>query len=471
MPGRKSTTLALPYLLCTPCFGEHIAKSGELAVASRFMRSQSMEQSALVRFATVLLLYTGQGIPIGLFDFVVPAWLAANGASAADLGFVVAMTGAPWSLKFIAGFIMDRYTFLPMGRRRSWIIGAQVVMIACLVIFAIVSPTPDQILIIGFAALIVNTATVFQDVAADGLTVDILLEDERAIGGSLGSGGYSLGVAAAAALAGALVYAFGIGAAYLVGALLLGCVTIYMIFTLEREGERRMPWSAGSASPVSQSFSVGAWWPLVKETLQNTVKPLHLVWLFFLVIRGLTYGFLIIIVPLVATQYGNWDQTQLNNFNATSQMIGAVVAITIGGILVRWIGSQRSIILFKILMISGLVALAMLTESWSDSRILIVLFIIANLLDTMIAIGSTVFNMRFSPPRIAATQFSIFMALKNQGITLAGILVASFAFLSEPLGMIWFLIGCLSVGLLIVLIVSFPRRQVGTVPAGHETTS
>ena len=35
------------------------------------------------------------------------------------------LTALPWTLKLVNGFIMDRYTFLAMGRRRIWIIGAQ----------------------------------------------------------------------------------------------------------------------------------------------------------------------------------------------------------------------------------------------------------------------------------------------------------------------------------------------------------
>ena len=162
----------------------------------------ALDSSSVTRAFTVFLLYAGQGIPIGLFDFAIPAWMAVNGATAQDIGFVVAMIGIPWSFKFVAGFIMDRYTLLAMGRRRAWILGAQTMMIALLLFFAIIDPGPRDVLILGLVALAVNTATVFQDVAVDGLTVDIVPEEERSLAGALSSGGQVMGIAASAALTG-----------------------------------------------------------------------------------------------------------------------------------------------------------------------------------------------------------------------------------------------------------------------------
>ena len=93
-----------------------------------------LSQSRRLRLFTLFILYVGQGMPIGLFWFAVPAWMAVNGAPAADVGTVAALTALPWSLKLVNGFFMDRYTYLPMGRRRLWILGAQGVMIASLIV-------------------------------------------------------------------------------------------------------------------------------------------------------------------------------------------------------------------------------------------------------------------------------------------------------------------------------------------------
>lgn len=426
-----------------------------------------LESSSLARLATILLLYVGQGIPIGLFDFVVPAWLAANGASAADIAFVVAMTGAPWSLKFIAGFIMDRYTFFAMGRRRSWILGAQVVMIACLFAVAAIAPTPDQILLIGTAALIVNTATVFQDVAADGLTVDILPEQERGVGSGLASGGHTLGIAMASAVAGIVLYAFGISAAYFVAGILLSVITAEVLWTREREGERRFPWSIGEANPRSLAFSTRNWLPLVKATLANTLAPISLIWLVVLVVRGLSYGMLVIAVPLMAAQGPGWSESELSSANGTAQLVGGLLAILIGGVAVSRIGARQSLIGLQCVFIVVLAAMIWQSPNWIDERLLIAFIFGWIALDSFLGVGATVINMRLSPPEISATQFSIYMALKNQGTTLAGVLVASIAVLAAPVAMLYLLIGAQVLALGILVFTPLPRRQLGKSTSGE----
>ena len=110
---------------------------------------------------------------------------------------------------------MDRYSLLPMGRRRAWILGAQGVMIASLVVAALLNPAVGNVAILGAIGFTVNLATTFQDVAVDGLAVDIMNEDERARGSGMMFGGQSIGIAAATAMCGFVIEDFGAPAAFL----------------------------------------------------------------------------------------------------------------------------------------------------------------------------------------------------------------------------------------------------------------
>ena len=96
-----------------------------------------------------------QGLPIGIFLFALPAWMAANGATAIAVGSVLSAATLPWSLKFINGFVMDRFAWLPMGRRRPWLIVSQSCIAMGLVAFAVANPNVEQVLILsafGFAS-------------------------------------------------------------------------------------------------------------------------------------------------------------------------------------------------------------------------------------------------------------------------------------------------------------------------------
>lgn len=84
-----------------------------------------LSDSPRVRFATGAMMYFAQGIPQGLLAIAIPAWLASKGVSAADIGSYLAVIVLPWAFKLVTGPLMDRFGFLPMGRRRPWVIGAQ----------------------------------------------------------------------------------------------------------------------------------------------------------------------------------------------------------------------------------------------------------------------------------------------------------------------------------------------------------
>ena len=84
----------------------------------------------------------------------------------------------PWTFKLVYGFIMDRYAFLAMGRRRPWIIVGQFGLVLALVAMALANPGAQEIGLIAGLAFAMGLASAFQDVAVDGLAVDILPADE-----------------------------------------------------------------------------------------------------------------------------------------------------------------------------------------------------------------------------------------------------------------------------------------------------
>jgi PAT family beta-lactamase induction signal transducer AmpG len=216
--------------------------------------------------------------------------MVANGASAADVGYVFGLTTLPWTLKLVNSFIMDRYTFLAMGRRRIWIIGAQLVMIALLAGGALIGPGVTDILLLGIAGFVVNMATTFEDVAVDGMAVDIMEEEERARASAMMFGGQSIGIAAATALSGLAIARLGPAAAYLLSAGFIGAITLYLLLLTERAGERRVPWSAGDVHPRNRAIHVGEWWPILKSTAVSMIRPVSLFWLPVLLVRGSTTG-------------------------------------------------------------------------------------------------------------------------------------------------------------------------------------
>ena len=149
---------------------------------------------------TIALLYVTQGIPMGLAMEALPTLLRRDGASLGALAFLP-LVGVPWVLKFIWAPFVDNHWSPRLGKRRSWIMPMQAVVLACfLAVAAFGIETGSSSLAIGLFAL-ASLASATQDTATDGLAVenfpDAMLARANAVqvGGTmvgffLGGGGF-----------------------------------------------------------------------------------------------------------------------------------------------------------------------------------------------------------------------------------------------------------------------------------------
>ena len=402
-----------------------------------------LENSQRLRLFTLFILYVGQGMPIGLFWFAIPAWMAVNGASAADVGTVAALTALPWSLKLVNGFIMDRYTFLPMGRRRAWILGAQFVMIAGLVAAALIDPAVTDVTILGGIGFAVNMATTFQDVAVDGLAVDIMTEDERARGSGMMFGGQAIGVGVATAICGFVIERLGAPAAFLIVAALIFALCVYIASFRERSGERSLPWSAGQPHRRNLEIQLDAWWPLLKATFHSMSRAASLLWIPCLFGRG---------------NHAGWDTSEIASLTATGGLLAGILCMTLGGWLGDKFGAKRIGLMW---LASGIALCAVMyfgVAYWSNSAVFVAFVCFWIPLDMLITVALLPISMRLCDPTVAATQFTIYMAVSNFGISFGAFMLGK----TDALGglpAIFLIVGAgLAGALTLLLTVQYPRR-------------
>lgn len=411
-----------------------------------------------MRLFTLFILYVGQGMPIGLFWFAIPAWMAVNGASAADVGTVASLTALPWSLKLVNGFIMDRYTFLPMGRRRIWILGAQGVMIACLVIAALLGPTSSDVAFLAAIGFAVNLATTFQDVAVDGLAIDIMSEDERARGSGMMFGGQSIGIAASTAICGFVIEDFGAAAAFLIVAAIIFALCAYIASFCEREGERRMPWDQGTAHERNLSIQLMAWWPLLRSTFGSVTKMMSLLWVPVLFGRGILYGGFTGSTPLIGANHVGWDIGEIASLTASAGLVGGILAMTLGGWLGDRFGAKRIGIMWLCVQLAMISGMYFAVPYWSDPTVYVAFVFAWIALDLLLTVALLPVSMRLCDPKVAATQFTIYMAISNFGISFGAFMLGRTDAMGG-LSSIFLVVGAgVVVALILLLTVKFPRR-------------
>jgi PAT family beta-lactamase induction signal transducer AmpG len=417
-----------------------------------------LSDSRRLRLSTLFILYVAQGVPLGLFWFAIPAWMAANGASAADVGYVLGLTALPWTLKLVNGFIMDRYTFLAMGRRRIWIIGAQLVMIALLVSCALIRPGVTDIWLLGIASFVVNMATTFQDVGVDGMAVDIMEEEERARASGMMFGGQSIGIASSTALSGLAIARLGPSAAYLLTASFIGAITLYLLLLRERSGERLVPWSTGDVHPRNRAIHVGKWWPILRSTFVSMIRPVSLFWLPVIVVRGFHYGMFTGLTPLIGTGHVGWSEVQVTSVVGTAQLVAGILGLTLGGWLGDKLGAKKSSIAMFAALMAVSATMWFSVANWGDPRYFTAFVYAWCALDVLTTVVSLPISMRLCDPRVAATQFTLYMATSNFGISV-GAWVLGFSGQSTSLPTMFMVVFALHlVGLMLLVLVKFPRR-------------
>lgn len=144
------------------------------------------------KLSLLAVLYFVQGLPYGFQIIALPVYLRAEGMSLAGIGLASALS-LPWMLKFVWGPAVDRYGSPRFGRRRSWIVPLQVVlMLACLGA-GWVEPSRGLVMLVAMV-LAMNLAASSMDVAVDGLAVDLLEPQELGYGNIAQVVGYKIGM-------------------------------------------------------------------------------------------------------------------------------------------------------------------------------------------------------------------------------------------------------------------------------------
>ena len=123
-----------------------------------------LSESRYLRYASFTILYVAQGLPFGLVTVALPAFLIERGASPAAVGGFVGLAMLPWSLKLLAGPMMDRFTYLAMGRRRPWVLVAQLGLALTGLAFAFFPSGLDNLVTLTALCFVLNSFGAAQDV-------------------------------------------------------------------------------------------------------------------------------------------------------------------------------------------------------------------------------------------------------------------------------------------------------------------
>ncbi|MDR2187587.1 MAG: AmpG family muropeptide MFS transporter [Azonexus sp.] len=395
--------------------------------------------AALCNRRMLICVFTGfaSGLPLYLLLNLVPAWLKTEGLSLKAIG-AFALIQFPYTWKFLWAPLLDRYGILPwLGRRRSWMLVAQIGLIAAIAWLGQLRPTEHLSLVVTLTAVLAFLSAT-QDIALDAFRREILSDAELGLGNAIHVNAYrvaglvpgSLSLILADHLPWSLVFL--ITAAFMLPGLLM---TLSVAEPLAARGSPRTLRDA-VIEPFHEFFN--------RHGIRSAL--LALAFIFFYKLGDslctalatpfyLDMGYTMTDIGLIAKNAGLWP---------------AVIGGIVGGVWMVKLGINRALWLFGVVQavsILGFVWLAWLGPASADASRLAVLALVISGEALGVGLGSTAFvafMARTTHPAYTATQLALFTSLMAIPRTFIN---AAAGWLIETLGWVDFFWLCFALAL------------------------
>ncbi len=409
--------------------------------------------SSRLRYTSSAMLYFAQGLPYGLLSIAIPAWLASRGLEAGAIASYLAVIILPWAFKLATGPLMDRFKFPSMGQRRPWVLGAQLGLTISLLSLGFVDDPMSQLPLLTVLGLITNCFAATQDVAVDGMAIDLVPEAEHGRINAFMACGKAIGWASTAAGSGWLLVNYGLAMAGLVASVIAGIVFVAFLFVREREGESLLPWTPGEPSQSHAHIpDLRSVFTSLKGVLWS--RPSQVI-LAVMLVDGLVSGYGHALMPIAAVKLFGFTTGEWSNLVAVMGLTGAFAALALGPVIDR-VGAKRMFMLTILLVAVHAFLLAGTQHLWNNS------FYVRGMLSAWVLMGpvtmvcAIAIAMSICTKGVSATQFAIYMSTANLGASIGSKL---FGMASEhaSYSQSYLLMGVLFISLF--LIVTIFRKQ------------
>ncbi len=367
------------------------------------------------------------GLPLLLTISVLQAWMKEEGVDLTVIG-MMALVGLPYTVKFLWAPLLDRYTLPFLGRRRGWLLAAQLALALAIAGLGCTSPAKSPWMV-AFAAFLVTFCSASQDIVVDAYRREDLTDLELGLGSSLYINGYRLGMLLASG--GGLIMAD-----YIPFSL------VYLIMALGM-----VPGIATTFLAPEPTTPAG-----VPRTLKDAVlKPM----VEYFTRRGALWILAFILLYKIGDTMASAMTTPFYlDIGFTKTQIGAVVKLfgfwatiagsLIGGICMLRLGIPRSLWIFGILQALSTAGFALLAQIGPSLSWLAGVIAFENLSSGMGTAAYAAFMASITDKRFTATQYALLTSLMGVPRVLAA---APTGLLAKTFGWQGFFICCTVIAL------------------------
>ncbi|HSD59402.1 MAG TPA: MFS transporter [Burkholderiales bacterium] len=356
------------------------------------------------RIAVLLLLGFASGLPLALTSGTLQAWMAVEGVDITTIGLFT-LVGLPYTWKFLWAPLMDRYVPPWLGRRRGWILAAQLLLMAGIAAMGALSPATAPWAVAALA-LFVAFSSASQDIVFDAYRTDLLRERERGAGAAVSVLGYRIAMLVSGALALILADHMGWRETYwlMAGLMIIGVAAAF--WGPEPDGEMKPPRSLRQAvaEPLTEFFSRGgALWLLALIVLYKIGDAFA---------GSLTTAFLI--------RGAGFSPTEVGAINKGMGLVATIVGALFGGALMVKLRLYRALMLFGVLQAVSNLTFMWLATAGKSYSVMVLAVAFENLAGGMGTAAFVALLMALCNHRYTATQYALLSALAAVGRVYVG---------------------------------------------------
>jgi PAT family beta-lactamase induction signal transducer AmpG len=362
------------------------------------------------------------GLPLLLTISLLQAWMKEEGVDLTVIG-LMALVGLPYTLKFVWAPFLDRFTPAFLGRRRGWLLVAQIALMISIAGLGMTNPGKSPWMV-AFAAFLVTFFSASQDIVVDAYRREDLPDEELGLGSSLYVNGYRVGMLLASG--GGLIMSDHIpfSMVYLIMAVCMLPGLLTTIFTPEPPLTMGRPRNLKEAviDPLVEYFSRnGAVWILgfillykIGDTMASAMTmPFYL-----------DIGFTKTEIGTVVKFFGFW-----------ATIAGGLA----GGVIMLRLGINRSLWIFGLLQALSTAGFALLARIGHSIPALSVVIAFENLSSGMGTAAYVAFMASITNKKFTATQYALLTSLMGIPRVLAS---APTGFFAKHIGWGSFFIAC-----------------------------
>ena len=375
----------------------------------------ALSEHPFFRYFSFAILYVAQGIPEGMTYFGIPAWMAMNGKTPGEIGAFIGVIGIPWSFKILVAPLMDRFSFLPMGRRRPWVLFGQFGLMVSFIAMSLVPDPLNNLTMLMIAGFWVSFFGAFQDVATDGMAIDIVPIQEQARANGVMWGAKTIGTSLSLVAGTWVINNYGFQQAILTLSIAVSLIMLVPLLLRERPGEKLLPWTKGKTTPAVAKIQLDSFAKIFKSLFKVFILPSSLLMgiSFFSFNTGV--GLIDAVFPVFTIQEAGWTNQSYSHIFSIVNIVSGLLGMVAGGFLSDRFGKRKMISIYLVVLLVLFASMVLLKSYWNSEFIITGFMGLYYMLYVFITIGSFAIGMELCWCRVSATQFTLYMAVSNIG--------------------------------------------------------